>query len=259
MKIGFIGGGNMAGAMITALLNSKYKSKNEIIVYAKSKNQDISQKFGVCVVGSEIEVINCADIIILAIKPKDYSSVLNLIKDKLNDKIIVSVAPKFSIDELTDMLFKGAKIVRSMPNTPASVGAATSAVCFCESLSVGEREIVFEIFRSFGEVFEIKESEFAAFVGIAGSLPAYVFIFIEALADAGVLNGMSRKMAYDIATNAVLGSAKMALMSKKHPAELKDEVCSPAGTTIQAIAELEKNGFRSAIIQAVNACVNKAR
>lgn len=252
MKIGFIGVGNMASAMISALFGQK------MCAFSKGKNSEFLSKNSVCILDSEKDVAKNADIVILAVKPKDYNAILDIIKDEMSGKILVSLAPNFSITQLQNTL-KNAKIVRAMPNTPALVKSATTALCFDENFSDLDKQNVAGIFKSFGEVFEIKESEFGAFVGIAGSLPAYAFIFIEALADAAVLNGLNRKMAYKIASNALLGSAKMALTSDKHVAMLKDEVCSPSGTTIEAVASLEKNGFRSAVIEAVNACVAKCK
>ena len=146
-----------------------------------------------------------------------------------------------------------------MPNTPAAIAEGVSALCFNENLSADERAAVREIFENFGAVYELEETKFAAFTGIAGSLPAYVFMFIEALADAGVLEGLPRALAYEAVAASVASSARLMLKSGKHPAALKDEICSPGGTTIEAVKALENGGFRAAAMDAVAACVKKAR
>lgn len=258
MKIGFIGAGNMGAAMISAVAGSKFADLGEIFVYDRSKNEQVKFKFGITPLKNECEVAKNADIIILAIKPSGYESVLNLIKKEIKNQIILSVAPNFSIQKIADIIGEGKKIVRSMPNTPAAIGEGVTAVSFGENLSEAEKSSVMSLLGCFGKAYEIEENLMASFVGIAGSLPAYVFMFIEALGDAGVLNGMPRQKAYEIAALSVAGSADMVIKSGKHPAVLKDEVCSPKGTTIEAVRVLEKTGFRSSVIEAVTAAIQKA-
>lgn len=149
--------------------------------------------------------------------------------------------------------------MRSMPNTPVFVQEGMSAICSNKNIIKEEEEYVLNIFKSFGEAKVIEEKNFHSVIGVSGSSPAYVFMFIEALADAAVLGGMKRDDAYYFASQAVLGSAKMVLDSNIHPAKLKDMVCSPGGTTIEAVKSLEENGFRSAIINAVSDCMNKSK
>ena len=156
-------------------------------------------------------------------------------------------------------LGEGFKIVRTMPNTPALVGEAMSAVCPNENVTSEQFEYVKNIFNSFGECVELAEKDFHAFTALCGSSPAYVFVFIEAMADAAVKLGITRAKAYTMAAQSVLGSAKMVLDTGKHPAELKDMVCSPAGTTIDAVLALEKEGFRNAAIEAVVKCAEKSK
>ena len=149
-----------------------------------------------------------------------------------------------------------------MPNTPATIGEGVTAVNFSSNFTADERVAVMKILSCFGKIYELEERLFPVFVGIAGSLPAYVFMFIEALADGAVLEGMTRQKAYEIACESVAGSAKMAgvlLKEGKHPAQLKDEVCSPSGTTIEDVRVLENAKFRAAIIEAVSAAANKSR
>jgi pyrroline-5-carboxylate reductase len=147
-----------------------------------------------------------------------------------------------------------------MPNTPALIGEGMSAVSFSDdAFSKEEREDIIQFFSSFGVMEEIEEKLMNAVVPISGSSPAYVYMMIEAMADAGVLAGLPRKLAYTLASQSVLGSAKMVLETGNHPGELKDAVCSPGGTTIEAVAALEKSGFRSSIIEAMNACFEKTK
>lgn len=151
------------------------------------------------------------------------------------------------------------KIIRTMPNTPALVGQAMSAVCPNKNVSEEELKYCINIFESFGECEVLEEKYFDGFIAVAGSSPAYVFMFIEAMADGAVKLGIPRAKAYKMAAQSVLGSAKMVLETGKHPGELKDMVCSPAGTTIDAVVELEKLGFRNSVIQAMDKCAEKSK
>lgn len=258
MKIGFIGAGNMGSAMIAAIARSKFADLGEIFVYDRSKNENLKFKFGITPLNNEREVVQKSDIIVLAIKPNGYENLLNLIKKDIKDQIVLTIAPNFSMEEIAGIIGENKKVVRTMPNTPAAIGEGVTAVSFSENLSAKEKELVMRFLACFGTAHEIDEALMGAFVGIAGSLPAYVFVFIEALADAGVLNGIPRAKAYEIVAASVAGSADMVIKSGKHPAVLKDEVCSPSGTTIEALRVLEERGFRSAVIEAVNVAVNKA-
>ncbi len=256
-KIGFIGGGNMGGAMIENL--AQRLGGERLFVYARSKTAALREKCGVNVCESEAAVASTADIMVLATKPASYEGILNLIKDAARGNVVVTLAPSFSLEQASQILGTQAKIARAMPNTPAAIAEGVSALCFNENLSADERAAVREIFENFGAVYELEEAKFAAFTGIAGSLPAYVFMFIEAAADAGVLEGLPRALAYEAVATSVAGSARLMLKSGKHPAVLKDEICSPGGTTIEAVKALENGGFRAAVMDAVGACVKKAR
>ena len=154
---------------------------------------------------------------------------------------------------------KEVKIVRVMPNTPALVGEGMSGLCCNEYVTEEEFDLVHKIFESFGKAEKITENLMDAVVGVSGSGPAYVYMFIEAMADAAVAQGLPRKQAYKFAAKAVMGSAKMVLETGKHPGELKDMVCSPAGTTIEAVKVLEAAGFRSALMEAMEVCAEKSR
>ena len=206
------------------------------------------------------EVVKNSDIVFMAVKPNIFDDVLTDVKDLIgNEKIVVSIAAGKNIAGIEKIIGNDKKVVRTMPNTPALVNEGMSALCPNKNIEDEELKIVKAIFDSFGKSEVIGEYLIDAVIGVSGSSPAYVFMFIEAMADAAVMAGMPRKQAYNFAAQAVLGSAKMVLDSGKHPGELKDMVCSPAGTTIDAVKVLENEGMRSAVINAVCACVEKSR
>ncbi|MCX7884784.1 MAG: pyrroline-5-carboxylate reductase [Caloramator sp.] len=261
-KIGFIGAGNMGQAMIGGIIKSKIAKSQEIIVcdLDEEKLKKIAEDFNVKTTTNSKELSNEADIIILAIKPNIFDVVLSDIKDSITDsKIIVSIAAGKTIKSIENILGDNKKIIRTMPNTPALVNAGMTAVCKNKNVSDEEIKEILDIFESFGETEIVSEYLIDSVIGISGSAPAYVFMFIEALADAGVIGGMPRDKAYKFAAQAVLGSAKMVLETGKHPGELKDMVCSPAGTTIEAVATLEEEGFRGSVIKAVKDCIRKSK
>ncbi len=201
-----------------------------------------------------------SDILFLAVKPQMYETVIAEIKDSVRkDAVIVSIAPGKTMEWLEGQFGKKVKLVRCMPNTPALVGEGCTGVCFHESLSEEEKKEILRLLESFGRAIEVAEGLMDVVVGVSGSSPAYVFMFIEAMADAAVADGMPRKQAYEFAAQAVLGSAKMVLETGMHPGELKDMVCSPGGTTIEAVKVLEEKGLRSAVIKAQCACVDKSK
>ena len=262
MKIGFIGCGNMAGAMIGGILRKKLVSPDQIIATAKTQNSIDRAKsdYGIAVTLDNREAAAFSDVLILAVKPVYMEEVLDEMDGAFKaDAILVSLAPGKTLDWFAKKLGADRKIVRTMPNTPALVGEGMTALCPNGNLSEEDTSLVEKIFQSFGKTEIVSESMIDVVTGISGSSPAYVFLFIEAMADAAVLKGMSRKQAYAFASQAVLGSAKMILETGKHPGELKDMVCSPAGTTIEAVKVLEEKGFRGAVMDAVSACVDKGR
>lgn len=261
MRFGFIGAGNMAQAMIGGILKAKLVSKDEIIASAATQKtlDTVKDKFGVQTTLDNREIAK-ADMIFLAVKPVYCEQVLREIKDKLTkDRIIVSIAAGKTMAWLEEQLGKDTKIVRTMPNTPALVGEGITAVCPNEQVTDKELTQVCEVLESFGKAEVIKESMMDAVIAVSGSSPAYVFMFIEAMADAAVAEGMPRAQAYQFAAQSVLGSAKMVLETGKHPGELKDMVCSPAGTTIEAVRVLEQTGFRGSVMECMKACADKSR
>lgn len=260
--IGFIGSGNMAKAMIGGIVNSKLVPPNKINV--SDLNQDtlnkVNAEFNVNTSTDSRNVVEKSDIIIVAVKPNIYDLVLDSVKDLIdNNKIIVTIAAGKTIESIEKIIGNDKKIVRTMPNTPALVNEGMSALCKNKNISNDELDTVKNIFDSFGKSEVVSENMIDAVIGVSGSAPAYVFMFIEAMADAAVSAGMSRPQAYKFASQAVMGSAKMVLESGKHPGELKDMVCSPGGTTIEAVKTLEEKGLRNAVIKAMENCIKKSQ
>lgn len=260
--VGFIGCGNMGSAMIRGMVQSKIVAPDQMVVNDRNlgKMKSLNKDLRVQIEKSANNLVKRSDIIFLAVKPNVYSTVLKEIKnDFTNDKIFVSIAAGINIAFIENILGDDKKIVRSMPNTPALVGEGMSALSPNKNMTQEMTDEIVELFEAFGEAEIIDEYLFHSVIGVSGSSPAYVFKFIEAMADAAVLGGMKREKAYKFAAQAVLGSAKLMLETGKHPAELKDMVCSPGGTTIEAIASLEKNAFSGTVIEAMEACMDKSR
>ncbi len=262
MKIGFIGLGNMASAMIGGILGAGLCVPEDIIGSSKTQHtaDKISEKFGISAGTDNIETAKRADVIVLAVKPIFFSEVIEQIKDIVDEsKLVISIAAGKSIAQIEQAFGKKLRIVRCMPNTPAMVGEGTTCICLQEDTDKADEELVLKMMNSFGKASILPERLMDAFIGVAGSAPAYVFIFIEAMADAAVQAGMPRKQAYELAAQTVLGSAKLVLETGMHPGALKDMVCSPGGTTIEAVKVLEEKGFRAAVMDAVEACVEKSK
>ncbi|MCD7777809.1 MAG: pyrroline-5-carboxylate reductase [Clostridiales bacterium] len=259
MKIGFIGCGNMASAIIGGLIKNEIFKPEEIIA-ADSYEESLKkakEKFGIFVTGDNTECVKLAEVIVLSVKPQYYKTVIDEIKDFVSvDKLIITIAPGKTLSWLEECFGKRVKIIRTMPNTPALVGEGMTGVCKNEYVTDKDMEYALKILSSFGKAEIVNESVMDAVVAVSGSSPAYVFILIEAMADGAVSAGMARAAAYKFAAQAVLGSAKMVLETGKHPGELKDMVCSPAGTTIGAVKVLEEKGFRGAVIDAMEKCVD---
>lgn len=261
-KIGFIGCGNMGSAMVLGILKSGIVCKENIIASCsrESSAERIKNELGINTTLDNKEVCNNSDIIFLAVKPYMYEKVIKEIRDCVDlNKTIVTIAAGINLSDVEKWFKKETKIVKTMPNTPALVGEAMSAICPNELVNEEELKEVMDIFNAFGKSEVLSEKDFHGFIALCGSSPAYVYMFIEAMADSAVLNGMNREQAYKFAAQTVLGSAKMILETGKHPGELKDMVTSPGGTTIEGVAELERLGMRNAVIQAQNACIEKSR
>lgn len=263
MKIGFIGLGNMATAMIGGMLQKGMAEPQDIIGCDKlnAAKEKIKSELNISIAGNNREVAEQADVLFLAVKPIFMTEVIEEIKDVVGkDTLIVSIAAGKDLNFLqTAFGDKACKIIRCMPNTPALVLEGCTGVSAGDNVTEEELESVLKLLRSFGKADVVPERLMDAVVGVSGSAPAYVFMFIEAMADEAVLAGMPRQQAYEFAAQTVLGSAKMVLETGKHPAVLKDMVCSPGGTTIEAVKVLEEKGMRAAVMDAMEACIEKSK
>lgn len=249
----------MANAIVKGVISSGLCKKDEIVVC--DANCAALEKYdGIKTSTNNADALLC-DYIVLAVKPQIMPLVLEELAsfDEIKNKVFVSIAAGISVETIKSALGKNAKVSRVMPNTPALVLEGMTVVAENDgSLSDEEFRGVLDIFNSVGKTEVLPENFINTVTGISGSSPAYVYMMIEAMGDSGVLGGLPRDTAYRLAAQSVLGSAKMVLESGKHPGELKDMVCSPKGTTIEAVAELEKRGFRTALIEAIKKCNEKA-
>ena len=257
--LGFIGMGNMGQAMLKGCLNVFSKNELTFTDVSEANCQMMKEKTGVEYVDHAIACLENVKFVVLAIKPQVYPIVLKQLAGNVRpEQVIISIAPSYSIAQLKDYLGQDVRIVRAMPNTPAMVGEGMSGVCFSDDIYTDEEKtMVYDFFGSFGKMEVVSEQLINAVTVASGSSPAFVYMFIEALADSAVKYGMPRDKAYTFAAQAVLGSAKMVLETGEHPGRLKDNVCSPGGTTIEGVAVLEAKGMRSAVIEAASAVYNK--
>lgn len=259
--LGFIGCGNMAQAMLKGILSKGLFQKEEVIVSRRNEEalKVIGDELGIRTTTDNKEVAAAADVLVLAIKPYQFGQVIPEIAESVKENaLIISIAAGQTISNIENLFGKTTKLVRTMPNTPALVLAGATGMCFNANVTGEEKEQAVKLFESFGVVAQVEESMIDTVIGVSGSAPAYIFMVIEAMADAAVADGMPRAQAYELAAQTVYGSAKMVLETGKHPGELKDMVCSPGGTTIEAVRVLEEKGLRSAIIEGQMACVKKA-
>lgn len=261
--IGFVGSGNMAEAMIKGLLSSKKVKRSEIIVSDINSERlgYISSQYGIKVTSDNKEVVQRSDLVVLSVKPGAFDSVLNDIRNlALSKKIFISIAAGLKTSSIKRKIGKNIKLVRVMPNTPSLVQEGASTLYFSEGFSDDEKENVITILGSIGKTYQVETEDLMdAVTGLSGSGPAFVFIFIEALSDAGVKMGLSRKLALELSAQTVLGTSKLLIKTSKHPGELKDMVSSPGGTTISGIHKLEEKGFRDAVISAVESATIRSK
>lgn len=271
-SIGMIGCGNMGSAIIKGYLQKNPDAAGLITVYDldHSKVAELRKLWpGIKAAESLEELTEAAELILIAVKPQHFKEVIYEIGGRLNaDKhFIVSIAVGMPIDRISAWLDASSRqtkrsawrIVRVMPNTPALIGQGMSALCRSSAVSDTDFQEAIGLFKAVGRAVEIPEQLMHAVVGVSGSSPAYVYMFIEALADGAVAWGLSRSAAYEMAAQTVLGAAAMVLDSELHPGQLKDMVCSPGGTTIQAVAALEDKGLRTAVLAAVEAAAGKSK
>lgn len=261
--IAIIGLGNMGGAILRGVVRAGYAAQSQIYAY----DSDPDKVARIHADLPEVHTTACArdaaapaSLVIPAVKPVYLGGLLDELGDTLRGKAVLSIAAGWTVAQLAAVLQPlGATWLRVMPNTPAMVGEGMTAVCEETSFSPEDQEYAKGIFNALGRTVTVPERLLDGATAISGSSPAYFFMMLEAMGDAGVREGLPRSTAYEMAAQTMLGSALMALRSGSHPGELKDAVCSPGGTTIEAVAELEAAGFRSAVMRGMKACADKSR
>ncbi|MBI2190452.1 MAG: pyrroline-5-carboxylate reductase [Planctomycetes bacterium] len=260
--IGFLGSGQMAEALMRGFLQAKLTLPEHIIASdaAGERLEHVAQKVGIRTTSENRTVVAHSRILILAVKPNVVSLVLREVRDAVTPgHLVVSIAAGVTLAKLEGELESGSRVVRVMPNTPCLVGAAAAGFALGRHATDQDRKTVEQLFGAVGRAFCLDEKLLDPVTGLSGSGPAYTFIFIEALADGGVRAGLPRDVALSLAAQTVLGAAQMVLETRRHPGELKDMVASPGGTTIAGIHEMEKAGFRGAVMNAVLAASERSR
>ncbi len=259
MKIGFIGCGNMASAIIKGIIATNTVDEKNIFTYDifDGATSALKEKYNLNVCNDETEVIKSSDAIVLAVKPNVIADVLAKIKEYTNGKLIISIAAGKKIEFIQGFLYDDSRIIRVMPNINATVGEAISAYTANKNATDNDKEIVEKVFNGVGEIIYLDEKQFPLFGVLGGCSPAFSYMFIDEMARAGVQNGMPKEIALKIAAQAVYGSAKMIMESDEHPYKLVDKVCSPGGTTIEGVTSLKADGFDKAIHNAVNKALEK--
>ncbi len=260
-KIAFIGGGNMAEAIIRRLLQQDVGVGIAVADVVPARREELSRLFpGLLVLADAAEAAAWGEVVVLAVKPQQAAGVLDAIETAVGDaKLVVSVMAGIPTTTIEAALLPGCRVVRAMPNTPALVGAGATAVCQGRKASPADLDLVRQIFAMTGVAVVVDEKQMDAVTGLSGSGPAYVFTFIEALADAGVKTGLSREVATRLAVQTVLGAALMASETGEHTALLRERVTSPGGTTSAGLHALENGGFRGTVINAVEAACQRSR
>jgi pyrroline-5-carboxylate reductase len=261
-SVGFIGCGKMGQAMIGRLIQSGTIKATKIIASAQTEEtlEKISETYGIETTLRNETVAETVECLVLAIHPYEYEGVIKDIRSAVPpETIVLTIAAGKTMNQVEDYFGKPIKLVRTMPNTPTYVGEGMTAMCVNGQVTEEEKKDIKNLLSNFGAVEVIPESKMDAIPAISGSSPAYVYMMIEAMADGGVRQGLNRELAYRLAAQSILGAAKMVLESGQHPGSLKDQVCSPGGSTIAAVATLEEKRFRGAILAAMESCTNRIK
>lgn len=260
-KISFVGGGRMAEALISGALSSRgYKAEQIYVADPDTARLDyLKKQYGVQVAVSNHEAVISGDVVVLAVKPQVATAVLKEIGNGLAKRLMISVVAGVRLMRIIEACGTQARVIRAMPNTPAMVGEGMTALAIGPGVGDSEVACARQIFESVGKVVPVDERFMDAVTGLSGSGPAYVFLMIEAMADGGVKMGLPREMASLLAAQTVLGAARMVLETGQHPARLKDQVASPAGTTIAGLHRLEQGGLRGLLIDAVEAATKRSQ
>ncbi|HWJ79912.1 MAG TPA: pyrroline-5-carboxylate reductase [Niallia sp.] len=259
-QIGFIGCGKMAQAMVNGMISSNFINRRDLLASTRSEQSArlVNEKFDINVTLNNKEVARFADVLILAVKPHLYGEILQEVKDSIKENaIIVTIAAGMEIAYIENQLSDQTKVIRSMPNTPSLVGEGMTVFSSNKNVLEEETEYIKEMFASFGKVEIVEERLMDSIPAISGSSPAYVYMFIEALAMGGVRSGIPMDKALRMAAQSVYGAAKMVLETEKHPSVLRDEVCTPGGTTIEAVATLEQLHLKGTVLAAMESCDRK--
>ena len=260
MQLGFIGCGKMATALIEGVVASGVFAKGEIIVSDRypAAVEAVVKKCGVRAASDNASLATEADVIVSCVKPADAAEALGVLKNVGAGKLVISIMAGVPISKLQEFCGAKARIVRVMPNTPALVNKGAAAYALGEGVSESEARIVEKIFSAVGTVACVKEPLLDAVTGLSGSGPAFIYLIIEALSDSGVLMGLPRDLSLQLAAQTVSGAAEMVLKTGLHPAQLKEQVTSPGGTTIAGLAALEKAGVRAAFQSAVRVATERS-
>ena len=254
MKIGFIGLGNMGASLAKAVLQAKTCDDILLANRSQSKVDAFIANFGGQASSNE-EIFAEADVIFLGVKPAQFSDLLSqyhTILEKRESLLLISMAAGLTLEKLSSLLPSQHRLIRMMPNTPVSIGQGVISYALSANCQVDDKEVFCQLLQHAGLLFEISEGLIDAATGLAGCGPAFVYLFIEALADAGVQTGLPRETALKMAAQTVVGAGQLVLESQQHPGVLKDQVCSPGGSTIAGVASLEAHAFRGTVMDAVH-------
>jgi pyrroline-5-carboxylate reductase len=260
--IGFIGAGNMAEALIRGLVRGGHIPGERVLASAprKARQEELRAAYGIGVTADNREVARASEIVVLAVKPQILQKVLREIGDQIRTgALVISIAAGVATETIEESLAESVRVVRAMPNVPATVGAGATAIAAGRRASEADLETARAIFDAVGITVALDESHLDAVTGLSGSGPAYIFLILEALADAGVKVGLSRRDAQRLAAQTVMGSAKLLLDTDEHPGRLKDMVTSPGGTAIAGLHTLEQGGLRTTLINAVETATQRAK
>lgn len=261
MRLCLIGGGKMGRALVQGMIAAGFVAEDSVAVGEPNQTSQAWWRDtlpAAALFDDNAAAAKGADVVLIAVKPGVVTQVLGDIQPVAGKALIVSIATGVSLKALCEAI-GSTRVVRVMPNTPALVQAAASAYCFAPGVSDADRQLVANLLDAVGMSVAVDESALDAVTGVSGSGPAYICLVIEAMADGGVAAGLPRELAMQLATQTVLGTAKMVQQTGTHPGELKDAVASPGGTTIAALASLERNGLRHAMIQAVQSAAERSR
>lgn len=259
-KIGFIGGGNMAEALLKGIRQQDGQAAILVAEPLAARRQFLADTYQIEVTEDNGRLVQECALVILAVKPQIVGQVLSPLGSTWRaEQLLVSILAGVKTADLESVLGSQARVVRVMPNTPALVGCGAAAVCGGKNAMEEDLQTVCDLFKSVGVVERVSETQMDAVTGLSGSGPAYIYTLIEALADGGVLEGLPRSTALALAAQTVLGGAQMVLQTGEHPAALRDKVCSPGGTTIAGVRALEEGGLRATLINAVRAASARSR